>query len=183
MNAGKGAGDMLVRPENPVRASASITAYAFAGWTGAAAGPGNITLTGGNAIPQGVYGDITLTANWTAIPQPPENPPAPDPPASDSPTYSDIGSIRTPITKLSIVTGKKLKLKTLTGKIPALKVGKPAYITLKGTGTNITGYTFKVKGKGLEIDRYGMATATKKGKYIVTVTAGGRKWVKTVTVK
>jgi hypothetical protein len=86
--------------------------------------------------------------------------------------------------KVNITVVKKAKkLKKLTGKVPALKVGKPAYITLKGTGTNITGYKWKVNGSGLKIDKFGMATATKKGKYTITVTAGGKKWVKQVTVK
>jgi hypothetical protein len=86
--------------------------------------------------------------------------------------------------KVNITVVKKAKkLKKLTGKVPALKVGKPAYITLKGAGTNITGYKWKVKGSGLKIDKFGMATATKKGKFTITVTAGGKKWVKKVTVK
>jgi titin len=81
------------------------------------------------------------------------------------------------------IVKKASKLKKLSGKIPALKVGKPVFITLSGTGTNISGYKFKVKGSGLKIDKFGMATATKKGKYTITVTVGGKKWVKKVTVK
>jgi hypothetical protein len=192
----------------------------------------------------------------TPVDPPPDPAPAPaaPAPAPAAPVYPDVGSIKTPITKLSVVAGKKLnlkkmvgmydsasklisdpgaiwasskpnvaavsasgalkagkkpgkavisltaqngkslkititvvkkakKLKKLTGKVPALKVGKPAYITLKGAGTNITGYKWKVKGKGMKIDKFGMATATKKGKYTITVTAGGKKWVKKVTVK
>jgi uncharacterized repeat protein (TIGR02543 family) len=86
--------------------------------------------------------------------------------------------------KITISVVKKAKkLKKLSGKVPKLKVGKPAYITLKGAGTNITGYKWKVKGKGLKIDKFGMATASKKGKYTITATAGGKKWTKKVTVK
>jgi uncharacterized protein YjdB len=86
--------------------------------------------------------------------------------------------------KISITVAKKAaKLKKLTGKVPKLKKGKPAFITLKGTGTNITGVKWKVKGKGLKIDKFGMATATKAGKYTITATAGGKKFTKKITVK
>jgi hypothetical protein len=81
------------------------------------------------------------------------------------------------------VVKKAVKLKKLSGKAPNLTVGKPAFITLTGTGTNITSYKWKVKGSGLKIDKFGMATATKPGKYTITATAGGKKWVKTITVK
>jgi hypothetical protein len=190
----------------------------------------------------------------SATPAAPATPATPATPAAPEPVYPDVAAIRTPITKLSMLAGKKLnlknmvglyrsdntpvsdpglkwvsgnskvasvsdsglvkagkaagkavitvraqngaslnisisvvkkakKLKKLTGSIPALKVGKPAYITLKGAGTNITGYKWKVKGKGLKIDKFGMATATKKGKYTISVTAGGKKWTKKITVK
>jgi methionine-rich copper-binding protein CopC len=86
--------------------------------------------------------------------------------------------------KITITVVKKAKkLKKLTGKVPKLKKGKPAFITLKGTGTNITKIKWKVKGKGLKIDKFGMATATKKGKFTITATAGGKKFTKKVTVK
>jgi hypothetical protein len=86
--------------------------------------------------------------------------------------------------KITITVAKKAaKLKKLTGKVPKLKKNKPAFITLKGTGTNITGVKWKVKGKGLKIDKFGMATATKAGKYTITATAGGKKFTKKVTVK
>jgi hypothetical protein len=81
------------------------------------------------------------------------------------------------------VVKKTAKLKKLTGNVPAIKVGKPAFITLKGTGTNITGVKWSVKGKGMKIDKFGMATATKTGKYTITATVGGKKWTKKVTVK
>jgi hypothetical protein len=86
--------------------------------------------------------------------------------------------------KITITVVKKAaKLKKLTGKVPKLKKGRPAFITLKGTGTNITGVKWKVKGKGLKIDKFGMATATNAGKYTITATAGGKKFTKKVTVK
>jgi uncharacterized protein YjdB len=86
--------------------------------------------------------------------------------------------------KITVSVKKKdAPLKKLTGRMPRLKVGKPAYITLKGAGTNITGYKWAVKGKGIKVDKHGMATASKKGKYTVTATAGGKKWAKKVTVK
>jgi hypothetical protein len=81
------------------------------------------------------------------------------------------------------IVKKATKVKKISGKVPALKVGKPVFITLKGVGTNITGCKWKVSGKGLKIDKFGMATPTKAGKYTITVTAGGKKWVKKVTVK
>jgi hypothetical protein len=86
--------------------------------------------------------------------------------------------------KITITVVKKAaKLKKLTGTVPKLKKNKPAFITLKGTGTNITGVKWKVKGKGLKIDKFGMATATKAGKYTITATAGGKKFTKKITVK
>jgi hypothetical protein len=86
--------------------------------------------------------------------------------------------------KINITVAKKAaKLKKLTGKVPAIKVGKPNFITLKGTGTNITSVKWKVTGKGLKIDKFGMATATKKGKFTITATAGGKKFTKKITVK
>jgi hypothetical protein len=86
--------------------------------------------------------------------------------------------------KITITVVKKAaKLKKLSGKVPKLKKGKPAFITLKGTGTNITSVKWKVKGKGLKIDKFGMATATKAGKYTIAATAGGKKFTKKITVK
>jgi hypothetical protein len=86
--------------------------------------------------------------------------------------------------KINITVVKKAnKLKKLTGTMPKLKKNKPAFISLKGDATNVTKVTWKVKGKGLKIDKYGMATATKAGKYTITATAGGKKWTKKVTVK
>jgi uncharacterized repeat protein (TIGR02543 family) len=91
-------------------------------------------------------------------------------------------------TKIKVTVVKKAKkLKKLTLKKPPkkMKVGKTAILKLKLSPAKATNLKvkFKVKGKAIKVDPAGKITAVKKGKSKITVSAGGRKSVCTITVK
>jgi uncharacterized repeat protein (TIGR02543 family) len=91
-------------------------------------------------------------------------------------------------TKIKVTVVKKAtKLKKLTLKKPpkTMKVGKTAILKLKlapAKATNLN-VKFKVKGKAVKVDKAGKITAVKKGKAKITVSAGGKKIVRAITVK
>jgi uncharacterized protein YjdB len=80
----------------------------------------------------------------------------------------------------------KLKKLTVSGMKAKLAKGKTAQLKLKVTPASSTNLKIKFKSskpKIVSIDKAGKLTALKKGKAKITVTVGGKKYVKTVTVK
>ncbi len=85
------------------------------------------------------------------------------------------------------VLAKKVSLKKFSVKGAAsLKKGKSAKLTVKLTPKKATGVSANFKSsnpKGLQVDKTGLMTAKKPGKYTITVKMGGITVKKNITVK
>jgi uncharacterized protein YjdB len=88
-----------------------------------------------------------------------------------------------------IVVPKAMKLKKVTAKMPkknAMKAGATYQLKVKLSSASATGVsvTFKSsKASVLKVDKAGKLIALKKGTAKITITAGGKKFTNTITVK